>query len=41
MKKTDLMDVYMALKENRHEIILDESLISAAGLSLERMLSLS
>ena len=41
MKKTDLKDVYLALKEEQHEISLDESLVAAAGLSLKRMLSLS
>lgn len=41
MKKTALTDVYMALKEERHEIELDESLRLDAYRSLERMLALS
>lgn len=41
MKKTGLTDVYLALKDERHEITLDESLRLDAYRSLERMLALS
>lgn len=41
MKKTALEDVYLALRDERHEITLDESLRLDAYRSLERMLSLS
>lgn len=41
MKKTGLMDVYLALKDERHEIMLEESLRLDAYRSLERMLVLS
>ncbi len=41
MKKTGLIDVYLALKDDRHEITLDETLRLDACRSLERMLALS
>ena len=41
MKKTGLMDVYLALRDERHEIELDEALRLDAYRSLERMLALS
>lgn len=41
MKKTGLEDVYLALRDERHEITLDESLRLDAYRSLERMLALS
>lgn len=41
MKKTTLEDVYLALRDERHEINLDESLRLDAYRSLQRMLSLS
>lgn len=41
MQKTRLTDVYQALRDERHEITLQETLRSDAYRSLERMLSLS
>jgi len=41
MKKTGLMDVYLALKNDQNEITLDEALRLDAYRSLERMLALS
>lgn len=41
MKKTGLADVYRALKDETHEITLDEALRQDAYRSLERMLALS
>ena len=41
MKKTGLEDVYLALRDERHEIKLDEALRLDAYRSLERMLALS
>lgn len=41
MKKTSLEDVYLALRDDRHEITLDETLRLNANRCLERMLALS
>jgi quinolinate synthase len=41
MKKTALEDVYLALRDERHEITLDETLRLSANRCLERMLALS
>jgi len=41
MKKTGLEDVYHALRDDRHEITLDEALRQDAHRCLERMLALS
>lgn len=41
MKKTGLEDVYLALRDDRHEITLDEGLRQDANRCLERMLALS
>jgi quinolinate synthase len=41
MKKTHLSDVYEALLNEQHEIILDEAVMNRARLSLDRMLKMS
>ena len=39
MKKTNLENLYEALRDMKHEITLDEETIKKASLSLERMLN--
>ena len=41
MKKTHLSDVYEALLHEQHEIVLDETVMDKARLSLDRMLQMS